>query len=120
MMLGEVGFEKYPVRCRIGVYEQEKNKEQTLYIDLKATIDLSKCAESDELQDTLDYTQLASICDQIVKAKQYKLLEALLYDLSTAILQLPKVKKVWLRINKKSQFAGQPLQAFAETTQEAL
>lgn len=97
---GLIGFENHHVHCKIGVYPHERLQEQDLYFDVQAEIDFAKPAASDSVQDTLDYTQLTSLCTQIAEEGGYQLLETLACTIIERIFLLFNVQWVKLRIKK--------------------
>lgn len=61
----------------IGVFDWEKQFKQPLIWDLELTTDLSRAAQTDALEDTVNYK---AICDEIIQltdASRYDLIEAL-------------------------------------------
>lgn len=61
----------------IGVYDWERLKKQPLLVDVELDLDLSKAAKSDDVKDTIDYAELASVLEEIAGKCEYQLLEAL-------------------------------------------
>ncbi len=64
------------IQTIIGVYEWEKQFKQSLIFDLELTSDLSKAAQSDALNDTIDYKQISDEIIHLVEGNQYELIEA--------------------------------------------
>lgn len=60
---------------KIGVADNERSIGQSLRIDLKVYIDLSKAGQSDNLIDTVSYIELVNTVETVSKEKDYKLLE---------------------------------------------
>ncbi|CUI16336.1 putative dGTP pyrophosphohydrolase/dihydroneopterin aldolase [Candidatus Protochlamydia naegleriophila] len=98
--LGVIGFEHHHVRCKIGVYPHERTQEQDLYFDVKAEIDFATPAATDNVQDTLDYTQLTDLCTKVAQEGGYQLLETLACTIMNRIFALFKVRWVKIRIKK--------------------
>lgn len=112
-MLGEVGIEALQVPCVIGCLEEERHKDQLLLMDLKLKIDLGPAAVSDDLSQTLDYTQVASLCRQVAEQGRYHLIEALANAILERLLPLPGVLWAWIRVRKPGAVAG-AVSAFVE------
>ena len=55
---------------------------------------------SDDLAQTLDYTQVYRIIKEIMQGKQVNLLEYLAYRLAETLAALPMVKKVKIKVKK--------------------
>ncbi|MEI8366318.1 MAG: dihydroneopterin aldolase [Parachlamydiaceae bacterium] len=104
--LGVVGFEKYRVKCIIGVEPHERAHAQDLLIDLKVEVNLSAVAVSGLLSDTIDYVQLAAVCARMAQEGAYLLLEKYAADLSQAILEQFPVQSVTICVRKPHPFEG--------------
>ena len=99
---GIVGIHQHKIECIVGVYPQERQKEQMLIVDLKVKIDFHNCLRSGKVEDALDYVLLAKVCTQLAQEKKYFLLETFASDiLEHCILRL-KVVWAWVRIQKPS------------------
>ena len=105
-MLGRIGFEGLRLNCIIGMEPHERQKEQKLIIDLKVESDLTAAAHSDDVRDTINYTELAELCEQIACQGRYFLLEKLVVDITAAILKRFQVSSVWVRVRKPGAMKG--------------
>ncbi|XP_049848507.1 dihydroneopterin aldolase-like isoform X2 [Schistocerca gregaria] len=94
-------IEEFEVETIIGVYEYERVQNQTLVISMTLHTCFSKVEESDDIEDTLDYTW---ICDEIktiaTETKSFTL-EALGTKLAQWALSLKFVEKVVVKLNKR-------------------
>jgi dihydroneopterin aldolase len=99
-MFAKIGFEDLQVKCIIGDLEWERGEEQTLFLDLKVTAEISKCIPKDTLQGTCDYVALATLCKELAKTKKYQMLESLAVAIVQAIKEHPLVSHVFVRIKK--------------------
>lgn len=99
-MKGYIGFRGYEINCVIGVYPYERLNPQTIYIDLVVETDFSKCIESDNLEDTVNYEQLAEICKVLAINKKYRLLETFAAEALQEIFRQFKVPKASIFIKK--------------------
>lgn len=61
----------------IGVYDWEKRGQQPLIFDLELGTDLIKAAQSDALNDTVDYKKVSDEIIALVSASNYDLIESL-------------------------------------------
>jgi len=61
----------------IGVYEWEQQIEQRLLLDLELGADIKKAAESDSLDDALDYFQISKRLRVFVREQRVELVETL-------------------------------------------
>lgn len=73
---GLIGLINLRIDCIIGVYEHERVRTQPIFVDIKVRSNFASCASSDDLDDTLNYEQLAQLCHVVAKEGQYKLLES--------------------------------------------
>ncbi len=99
-MLGTLGFENYKIRCIIGVESHERARTQDLFVDLRVSLDLSKPACSDKLEETVDYTLLAGICKELAEKGGYFLLEKFAADALREIFDRFPVTEGWIRVKK--------------------
>ena len=84
-----------------GVYEEERLKGQNFYIDVELKLDLNKACESDELEDTVDYSEVYYIIVEINKLNKFKLLEKFADTISQKVLsQYKQVKEICVSIKK--------------------
>lgn len=65
------------VETSIGVYESEKTATQKIIVSVEFDFDSSDAAKSDDLADTVDYSQLEQLIRAVCEAKHYQLLEKL-------------------------------------------
>lgn len=99
-MKGYIGLSRHKIDCIIGVYPEEREKTQALYIDLKVESDFTKCSKSDDVQDTVNYELLAQICTELAESQKYKLLETFAVDVLQEIFRRFKISKAWIYISK--------------------
>lgn len=97
---GKIGFDNLSIQCTIGHNEEEWKTPQEILIDLKVQAPFAKSAESHKLQDTIDYIELARICEEVASAKHHSLLEGLANAILEKIRAKHKVSWGWIRIKK--------------------
>lgn len=88
------------VSARIGVYDWEKKVEQLLYVDLDLLVDLKPPGLSDNLEDTLNYADIAEQVQTHALAKHYQLLEHFAETFSAELLKDKRIQQVRIRVNK--------------------
>lgn len=79
----------------------ERQLGQSFSVDLEATLDTRRAAASDRIDDTVSYPSLEKIARQILEGKPANLLETVAERIATAILKLPHVDQVKVRITKR-------------------
>lgn len=83
-----------------GVKKEEKTLGQWFEIDLTLWGDFSVAGQSDKLAHTLDYDQVFSLTRKIVEGQAVNLLEHLASKIMKALLPLPLVDKVRVKVKK--------------------
>lgn len=84
-----------------GVFEEEQENGQYFHIDAELYLDLMKAGKSDELKDSIDYSQVFEIIRDITENKKFRLLEKLAESISGEILSRYKeISKITLRVKK--------------------
>jgi dihydroneopterin aldolase len=63
------------VEGRIGVTPEERAQPQALIVDVDMEVDLRTAGQSDDLADTIDYSEVAERIEQIVSGTEMRLLE---------------------------------------------
>lgn len=79
----------------------ERQLGQSFSVDLEVTLDTRRAAASDRIDDTVSYPILEKIARQILEGKPANLLETVAERIATAILKLPHVDQVKVRITKR-------------------
>lgn len=98
--IGIVGFEQLRVRCLIGTDPHEKEKEQEIFVDVRIEYDWSACLASDCLTDTIDYRQLADLCNEVGKSQHHGLLEFYAKKVADRIFKEFPARHIWIRVSK--------------------
>lgn len=105
--MGKIFIEGLAVEARVGVYKREQGKRQPLSFDLEvAFMDVAQAAASEELADTLNYEQLASIAREVVERRHYPLVETLAHTIGQELLRLPGVVNARVRLRKLGCLPG--------------
>lgn len=97
--IGKIGFDHYQIDCIIGVHEEERKKNQTIYLDLRVEYDFSDAASGDDFKKTICYQMLGDLCKEL-SLKGYRLLETFAYDLIQTLMNQYKIKWAFVRIKK--------------------
>lgn len=90
----------------IGVFDWERQIRQRLVIDLEVAADLRAAADSDRLEQALDYAALSRAVLEFAANSRYRLLEALAEELAALILRDFAVRRVRLKIAKPGAVAA--------------
>jgi 7,8-dihydroneopterin aldolase/epimerase/oxygenase len=89
------------VDCVIGAFEWERRIRQTVTIDLEMAADIARAAQTDRLEDTLDYKAVTKRVQSFVAASAFQLVETLAEQIGALILKEFGVVWVKVKINKK-------------------
>ena len=89
----------------IGCYDWERDIRQTLVIDLELTADFTRAAQSDALEDALDYAAISQRVIAVCDASRFQLLEALAEHLAAIVLAEFSIERLRMTITKPSAVA---------------
>ena len=89
-----------------GVHPHEQERGQDFVIDLEAHLDLRPAGRGDDLDETLDYADLARRATAIVSSERFNLIEALAERLAAEVLEDPRVARTVIRVGKPAALAG--------------
>jgi len=106
MMTDQIFLKQLVLPARIGVLAHEKNAAQDIVLDVALDIDTRKAALSDNLNDTLDYAQLAQQLATHCLSQHVELVEALAEQLATICLADKRIERVILSVGKPHALAN--------------
>lgn len=90
----------------IGCFNWERQIIQPLMLDLTIHNDLNQAAQSDELDDTLNYAQICELAAQVIQQAKPKLIEhAALLVLEKLFLVFPSIESIIITIRKPAIIA---------------
>ena len=90
----------------IGCFNWERQIIQPLMLDLTIHNDLSQAAQSDELEDTLNYAQICELAAQVIQQAKPKLIEhAAQLVLEKLFLVFPSIESIIITIRKPAIIA---------------
>lgn len=84
--LDRIVIRQLEVPTVIGVYAFEREQPQILRCDLVLSLDISRAAQTDDLQHTIDYAAVAQRVRALGEACQYQLLEAFAEHMANDLL----------------------------------
>lgn len=90
----------------IGIYDWEREKKQTVILDIEMAHDIKKAAETDDIEDTLDYKAVSQAVISFVENSDFFLVEKLAEEINSMIRKKFKVPWVKLTLNKKGAISG--------------
>jgi 7,8-dihydroneopterin aldolase/epimerase/oxygenase len=83
-----------------GVADEEKVLGQRMIYDVRMTIDDCPAARTDDVADTIDYTEVMDVIVDVVTTRSYSLLERLAWLSAEAIIRKFPVDEVWVQVTK--------------------
>ncbi|ALP54340.1 dihydroneopterin aldolase [Candidatus Tenderia electrophaga] len=94
------------IQTVIGVFDWEREIKQEVVIDLEMASDIRRAAETDALEDTLDYKSVAKRVIGFVEASEFQLVETLAERVAAVVRQEFGVPWLRLRLNKQGALRG--------------
>lgn len=94
------------VETVIGIWEWERKIRQTVVIDLEMAADIQKAAETDSVDDTLNYKLVAKRLQDFVADSEFQLVETLAEKIAAIIRDEFAVPWVRVSVNKPGAIRG--------------
>lgn len=94
------------IDCVIGVYEWERRVKQTVILDLDLGADIRRAAQTDHIDDTVNYKAVAKRLMAYIGASEFQLVETLAERAAEILLQEFNLPWVRVRVNKKGALRG--------------
>ncbi|OKL46917.1 hypothetical protein BSR28_05700 [Boudabousia liubingyangii] len=89
-----------------GVYPEERTQGQPFVVDLVLGLDTQRAAESDDLDDTLNYAQVAKETEAILTGEPVDLLETLAQRIAQQLFQMPLLQNLTVTVHKPKADLG--------------
>lgn len=90
----------------IGIYDWERQVRQAVLIDLDMAADAAKAAQSDRVEDTINYKEIAKRLIAFVEASSFQLVETLAERIAGIVLEEFGVRWVRVTIHKPGAVRG--------------
>lgn len=90
----------------IGIYDWERKIRQAISLDIDMATDISKAANTDNIDDTLSYKSVAKRLIEFIEESEYELVEALAEKICSIIREEFNVPWVRLTLNKPGAVRG--------------
>ena len=90
----------------IGIYDWERRIRQTVSIDLELGADIRQAAQSDHIDDTLSYKDVAKRLAEFISSSEFLLLESLAESIAQLLQQEFKVPWLQLKLSKPGAVTG--------------
>ena len=99
-MTDRIELKGIEVLAKHGVLEKEQEKAQVFRADVTVFTDLSIAGETDDLDDTLDYSEMALEIREVVGSESHKLIETVAARVADAMMSHPRVSATAVKIHK--------------------
>ena len=83
-----------------GVNESEKTQGQRFIVDVEMTADLSRASETDDLEDTVNYSHVFRSIKEIVEGPSRDLIEAVAGEIASRVLRDFPVEQIRVKVGK--------------------
>ena len=102
LSLAKLSIKALALTTRIGALPFEQQIEQTLWLDVELSLDIRQIAATDDLNQAVDYAQLAQMLQETAKTHHYQLIETLVSHLQQQIIKTyPQILAGKLSLQKK-------------------
>ncbi|WP_051940876.1 dihydroneopterin aldolase [Stenoxybacter acetivorans] len=88
------------VECIIGVYQWERQRRQTLILDLDLGVDFQAAIDNDDIRKTVSYAEIADYLNDELPKQQFILLETLAEYVAQLLLIRSGISWVRVRVTK--------------------
>ncbi len=86
---------------RHGVTDEERRVGGRYVVDLELTYDLARAGASDDLHDTISYSEVYRVARDIVEGQSFRLIEALAETIARIVLARFPAEGVLVRVKKQ-------------------
>jgi 7,8-dihydroneopterin aldolase/epimerase/oxygenase len=102
-----------------GVEDEERRRGQRFLFDVELDVPDERSAETDRIEDALDYREVVAIVREVSDGRDRRLLEALAADVADALLARLSAERVRVRVRKPDVRLGIPVEYSAVTVERA-
>lgn len=104
--MDKVFIEGLTVDAVIGVYDWEQQRKQSLILDLEIAWDNQPAAESDQLDDALDYDALSQAVIELIQSRPRALIETVAEEVAQLAIQQFSVPQIRVKVMKPTAIAA--------------
>ena len=105
-MIDRVFIEDLNVQTVIGIYDWEREIKQLVSLDLEMEFDIIRAAETDSIEDTLDYKAVSKRLIRFIEDSEFQLVEALAERCAAIVLDEFPVNWLRLKLGKPGAVRG--------------
>ena len=85
------------IETRIGIYAQELQVQQSVQLDLEIGLRVKHAADSDRIEDTIDYAKVVATIKKLFAEQHFSLLEHAAESIANLVIR--DFKAPWLRVS---------------------
>ncbi|MBV1870947.1 MAG: dihydroneopterin aldolase [Gammaproteobacteria bacterium] len=101
-----VYIKELQIQTIIGIFDWERETKQTISIDLEMGCDILPAAQSDSIEDALDYKSVSKRIISFVEQSEFQLVETMAERIAEIILNEYRVPWLKLRLGKPGALRG--------------
>ena len=90
----------------IGIFQWEREVRQVISVDIEMEFDNKKAAESDSIEDALNYKKVGKRVTAFIQKSKFKLVESLAENIAKIILKEFPIEKVKVTLSKPGALRG--------------
>ena len=98
--MATINVDNLRARTILGLNEEERINKQDIIINYAMDLDISKAAETDDVQYTVDYKTVNKRILAYVEESSFLLVETLVTELLKMLLEDERVQNAWVRVDK--------------------
>lgn len=99
-ILSKIFIKDLSLKCKIGVTERERQKNQAVLINITLWADTNSAGETNDIEQTVDYRDVYLQIIDLVEQGSFYLLERLAEEITQICLRQSRVEKVEVRVEK--------------------
>lgn len=105
--MAEIIIKNLKISCIIGTKKEERENKQNIFLDITFSYDMTKAAETDNLEFAVDYESLKNKIVRFVENSSYLLVEKLIHEIKNFILKEEnKIEKVNILLKKPNALSN--------------
>lgn len=89
----------------VGISSKERRKKQEIGIDVELFLNIKKATQTDEIKNTVNYSEVYTLLKETVEKNKSKLIETMAQNIANKILDNFSVSKVLVRVKKPKALA---------------
>lgn len=104
--MDRVFVENLTVETVIGIFDWEREIRQAVSLDLEMEFDIRQAAQTDSIDDTLDYKAVSKRLIRFIEQSEFQLVETLAEKCAAIVLSEFPVQHLWLKLSKPGAVRG--------------